>query len=193
MRRFRHFVGPAAMAGVAALWGASSLLASVQRGTVAMTNTVTTNTATIAAVDTANSVLVWLGQNGTSASDNPDHAWCGLELTNATTVTATRTTGGNTVTVSFEVYEFLPGVIKRVQRGATGPLTTTPTTATITAVNPSKTFLLSLGRRQGGFTYRVDYSEASFALTNETTITITCVNAAATAGVWVYWQVVELF
>lgn len=76
---------------------------SIQRGTIALVG-VDSNTATITSVDTTKSVLRHLGQitNGTSVPDGQ----CHLVLTNATTITATKSSANNNATVSYEVVEY---------------------------------------------------------------------------------------
>lgn len=76
---------------------------SIQRGTIAITSTNQTNTATITSVDTAKSILIHLGQKS-GGSDSSQVAY--LELTDATTVTASREGTSSTLTVSYEVVEY---------------------------------------------------------------------------------------
>lgn len=108
-----------------------SLVRSIQRGTIAITNSAT-GTATITAVVPGNSVVRFLGANATS--DQGDLGYARITLTDATTVTASRfSTVAEVTTVGFEVTEFWPGVIRSVQRGIVtqtgGPSTTTLATA----------------------------------------------------------------
>jgi len=80
---------------------------SIQRGTISLVNTATTNTATITNVDAAKSILALLGTSCPfTGSGGYFHAR--LELTNATTITATREVGasGTTLNVSFQVVEY---------------------------------------------------------------------------------------
>lgn len=123
--------------------GASGLkIRSVQRGTISITEA-TSATATIAAVNTANTELIHVGQDYSTSSTDPRVAMARLELTNATTVTATVNTspGAQVTVVSYEVIEYETGVIKRVQRGTI----TGAATATITAVDTTKSKLSMLG------------------------------------------------
>lgn len=98
-------------------------------------------------------------------------------LTNATTVTATRNSGGspsNTVVVSYEVIEFMPGVIKRIQVGtATIADTATSGTATVSSVNTNKTQLESNGWIDADAAGLKQNMFADIRLTNATTITAT--------------------
>lgn len=190
MRRFRHFIGPQGMSGMVALWGASSLIKSVQEGVVSL-STNASATATIAAVATGNSLIFATGTSDDQASEVAQNTNCLIELTNATTVTATRDqSGGVTESASFVVVEFLPGVIKSVQRGTiTIAGGATSNTAAITSVNTAKAFTTPLGSTT---TAAADASNnARLATTNATTITATRVGTGnpATFG----YQVVELF
>lgn len=164
-----------------------SLIKSIQRGTITIPGGSTTNGATITAVVTANSALYWLG-NSLNTAGQVDSAqfMARLALTNATTVTATR--GGTTedVTVSFEVVEYWPGVLRSVQRGTVA----VGTPATITSVTTAKSLLTYLGC-VGATTTGGEWGaqEPKLVLTNATTVT-----ASATSGTDVCgYQVVEFY
>jgi len=169
-----------------ARWGASSLIKSIQRGTIAITGA-TSNTATVTAVDTANARLKYVGATYNNVAGTVDKAAVKIVLTNSTTITANVITspGADTCTVSYELIEYWPGVIKSVQRGTMNGATT----ATITEVNTAKSEVDWLGSTDttGGIT-------ATFitrlTLTNGTTVTsnIGVVTAAVTS-----YQVVEWF
>jgi hypothetical protein len=85
------------------------LIRTIQRGTITMTGTNTTGTATISAVDTAKSSLRNLGfSTNTVITPATDYDGVRLALTNTTTVTATRGAGNISaavVTAQFEVVE----------------------------------------------------------------------------------------
>ena len=85
-----------------ALFGAG--VKSVQTGTILMIG-VTSNTATISSVNTAKSVVLFGGWTTDNTSGTLTFAPY-LTLTNATTVTATRSNTSNTTTVSYTVLEF---------------------------------------------------------------------------------------
>lgn len=86
-----------------ALFGAG--VKSVQTGTIVITATNLTNTATISSVNTAKSVVLFGGWTTDNNSGTLVFAPY-LTLTNATTVTATRSNTSNTTTVSYTVLEF---------------------------------------------------------------------------------------
>lgn len=133
------------MSGMVSLWGASSLIRSVQYGTVALSG-VTTNTATIVAVDTSRAVVIDLcASNNWSGGTSEAYAVPRFTLTNSTTVTAVRgAVGGIDCNAAFAVVEFAPGVLRSVQTGTITP-TAGAVTATITDVNVAKAVVLSLG------------------------------------------------
>jgi hypothetical protein len=179
-RRGADRIGPLASGGMVALWGASSLIKSIQYGNVGATNnTSTTGTATINAVDTANAVLLFNG-NTTSDSTNGqiDAYQTGfITLTNSTTVTVTRggQDGNGNITVNFCVVEFLPGVIRSVQAGTILLANAVVTnTATITAVNTAKSVLFynNKNTNQGPLAAGTTHW-SKLDLTNSTTITAT--------------------
>ncbi len=131
------------MSGSVALWGASSLVKSIQRGTISISSA-TSNTATITAVDLDASVLFYGGVTDAAGTES-SIGYARVELTNATTVTGVRASTDVAATVvNYEVIEYLPGVLKSVQRGT---ITTgsSPTDATITEVNANKSFVSCLG------------------------------------------------
>lgn len=177
------------MSGLTALRGASSIIKSVQRGTIVMTTT--SDTATIAAVDLENTRLRFLGFNNNNAADNIPDATVRIALTNATTITATRAaSGASSPIVSYEVIEYLPGVIKSVQRGSIAILSAASNTATITQVNPAKSEIDFLGVQFPTTATQREWAYVS--LTNGTTVTGTRSSVAATTTT-VGYQVVEWF
>ena len=196
MRRPRKLLGPQGMGGLVSLWGASSLIASVQRGTISL-NAATSATATINAVNTAYSVVQFLnysttyqnGPNGTQSRDYKPR----LELTNSTTVTASKNlaTASND-TVPYEVIEFMPGALRSVQKGTIQFVSGTVYTATITSVNSAKSLLFHLGSSDPMTnTYDVpNYFNAALVLTNDTTVTA---STGTTSALLVGYQVVEFY
>lgn len=176
------------LGGGAILGGGGGGIKSIQRGTVTLTG-VGSNTATITAVDPTNSILRWLGASHSTGTTTDGLAR--IDLTNATTVTATRQgTGGNLV-VSFEVIEYYPGVIKSVQRGTITLATVTSNTATITSVDTTKATLEMLGWNTNDTANNPTNWDVRIVLTNATTITGTMGTASATVGLG--YQVVEWF
>ena len=191
MRRERNFIGPAGMGGTVGLWGASSMVQSVQYGTTTLSSVATSNTATIAAVNVSHAILIDLRQsNNWSGGTQPAYTSNTLALTNSTTVTAFRNaSGGIELVAAFAVLELAPGVVKSIQSGRVAGAGTV--TATITGVNTAKTFLLSLGL-EGDSGGRDDAFYARMALTNSTTITFTR-GASAGGGPTAGWIAIEEF
>jgi hypothetical protein len=90
---------------------ARSVVKSLQRGTIALsgTSTTETDTATISSVATDKSFVTYSGFHGASNSGSaPFEAQAMYVLTNATTVSVTRTGGANSTdkTVSYQVVEY---------------------------------------------------------------------------------------
>ena len=136
-------VGPLGGSGIVGRWGGSSLVRSVQRGVITY-NSATQATATITAVDVNNSIVIWLGQdNGGVCQD--DTGRMRIDLNSATTVRATRqSNNAYGSSVSFEVIEFEPGLIKQRQ-AISGTFSSSPLNTTITAVNMNKTIVFFNG------------------------------------------------
>lgn len=182
------------MAGMVSLWGASSLIKSVQAGTLQNAGGVT-NTATINAVVPENSMLIcsFLTQAGT-ASDMRN-AFAHLALTNATTLTLTiNANAGYFTTIGYIVVEFMPGVVKSIQRIlVTLPNPSSGATGAITEVNTSKAWLNYLGANTdavGMADSNAGWFRLSFASSTSVQVTRNTV-FAATCPVAV--QVVEFF
>jgi hypothetical protein len=134
-----------------------------------------TGVATISSVDMSRSIILLNGGIiGGADSSFPFYA----ELTNATTVTVTRTaSSGTSVTVKGCVIEFPVGVIKTLQRGVIS-MTNAQTTksTTVSAVNTTKSALSHLGQitdltnTGAGTTNALASSNAHIALTSATNI-----------------------
>lgn len=78
---------------------------SIQRGTITIANSSTSNTATITSVDTAKSILFLLGAESTETSVANTNVR--LALTNATTVTMSRGGSTGSVTGGYQVVEYV--------------------------------------------------------------------------------------
>ncbi len=176
MRRRRSLIGPAGMGGIVGLWGGSSLIRSVQYGQIDLAN-VTSNTATIASVNTANAVLIHLGES----SQDQNTAYIGamrMTLTNATTVTARRDSSQtNTHIIRFAVVEYEPGSVRSVQYGlVTVNPSATSGTATITSVNTAKSYVAWLGKESQSGISGASGMFSMCTLTNSTTVTANTFN-----------------
>lgn len=119
---------------------------SIQTGTITIAAASASNTATINAVDTTRSVVFYLGLSTDSTSTSANNIFCGLDLTNSNTVTATRGSTANSPTVGYAVVEFNPGVVKSIQQKSfTSTSSSTSETQSITAVDRNNTVLLHNG------------------------------------------------
>ena len=167
------------------LWGQSSLIASVQRGTISLSGS-NSGTATIAAVLTENSVLRMLGNSMNSTQLGK--ACTALTLTNSTTITGSVDTAPTptTTVIGFEIVEYQAGVVKSVQRTTAS----VNTAVTITTVNTAKSELHLLGMTDAGTVDTISSYMPRVTLTNATTVTPTIVSGnSQTTRV----QVVEFF
>jgi len=80
---------------------------SIQQGTIALSGSTETNTDTISAVDAAKTFVSWLGVSSASSSTVMEDIGVRLDLTNTTTVTATRDSPATrAVTVGYVAVEF---------------------------------------------------------------------------------------
>lgn len=189
LERFRLTGSP--FGSTVANWGRRGIVKSIQRGTIVLNN-VTSNTSTVTAVDPNNAVLHCLGFNGGGASTTLSDFLMAMVLTNGTTITATINTAVAAVhTISYELVEYWPGIIKSLQRGVITS-GTSPATATITAVNTVKTLVVYGGATTTGTpTLQGDVLSVYLDLQNSTTVRWTQSNIV---GTWtVPYQAVEFY
>lgn len=183
MRRQRNLLGPSGMGGMVGLWGASSIVKSVQYGTAPIGSTATTSTTAITSVNMADAVLLWGGFLSGSPSDggtNPGELMSRITLTNATTVTTNRNTAhfyGREL--PFCVIEFQPGVLRSAQYGVVTMTGVTSATTTITSVNTAKAALICLGNTTSYPASSNNIYGAGVTLTNATTVTGTTGSSAS--------------
>jgi hypothetical protein len=185
-----------ALSSRVAQFGIRSMVRSVQRGTIAFTSADTTKTATITTVDTANTLLTFVGNKtdyagGGTGNYNP--AFCRLALTNATTITSDRQSSTDTATVSYEVIEFWPGVLKQVQRGSiNSPAGNATVSTTVSASALAKSSLTYLG-----ITCTTGTNPAqtlnNLALTNTTTVTQNRGDSGGSSATVVNYQLAEFY
>lgn len=92
-----------------------NVVKSVQTGSI--TSTATSATATISAVNVANSSVLFTGFNYTdTAIVNYSRCMSRISLTNSTTVTFNRQITTLSITINYTVIEFVPGIMKSVQQ-----------------------------------------------------------------------------
>lgn len=150
------------------------LVTSVQFGTVTLTSTQASNTATITAVNANSSALCFLGYSTADTVIAPTTQMPGLTYS-GTTVTATVSTAAtSTMVVSFCIIEFNSNALQsNVQVFSTSWANTALTaTQTISSVTTGNTLLFWGGQRSTALTlYTTSLQRAT--LTNSTTITLT--------------------
>lgn len=148
---------------------------SVQRGSITIPDGSLSATATITAVDPARTILIFDGYSATDPGATADRRRRAayIQLTNSTTVTATRGASTGQTVVDFHVIQFRAGVISSIQRGViTIPDGASSATATITAVTLAKSYLEYGGwsTATSGAPSNADWS-VRVQLTNSTTVT----------------------
>ena len=152
--------------GIASLMGQSGggglKIKSIQRGTITISSGLTA-TATVNAVDLSKAVLFHNGAtSGYSSACNPPI----IELTDATTITATRSYSTATGAVNYTLVEFEG--LEKITMG-TFEFKDSPSTLTIDEVDLGKTILLVNGKTGG-----INDAAAAYyrlELTDATTIT----------------------
>lgn len=146
-----------------------------------------TGTTTVTAVDTANSVLRWLGYTDTTLDTDPRNFIPKIVLTDSTHVTKS---GGANGVVSWTLIEYYPGVIRSIQRGTITLTTELTHTATITAVS-ARAELVFGGHDTTGSATLDGTVFCKIVLTNTTTVTASIGQNITTAVV--PYQVVDWY
>ncbi len=157
--------------------GAGARVKSIQAFSITIGSSSTSNTATITSVDTTWSHIVFNGEEGGDATDIRI-GLARLDLTNSTTVTATRAAqnGTRSLTVKGMVVEWEPDSVKSVQQlSITVSAGSSSNTATITSVDTTKSVIFHAGNT-GGSSTEIRSAQASMGLTNATTVTASRAN-----------------
>lgn len=151
---------------------------SVQHFTITIASGSTTNTATINPVDTSRSFIVYGGCS--AGGGNISRSVGTLVLTNGTTVTASRADGTAVALVLHGcVVQAAPALVKSVQVGTVTFASGTTATATINAVDATRSVVFFNGWSASTNSFTAGFSY--LALTNATTVTGTC-SAASTSS-----------
>lgn len=162
---------------------------SVQHFTITIAASGTSNTATVSAVDTSKSFIIWGGSR--SSANNADNTLGRVELTNSTTLTATRTSGSSGVdlVISGTLIES-SHLVSSVQRG-TISLSGSSATATISSVDTSRTAVTCLGAASGrAAAWTQNSAHPIMSLTNATTVTA-AYNSSASGTTVVSYEAIE--
>ena len=167
-----------------------SAIASIQQSTVTLPSSTASNTATISSVNTSRSMLLYQGITNTTTTTSPQGVFSNIELTNSTTVTATRANGTTAVvTIGFCVVEFKAGIISSVQsRTATQATSSTTITDTISSVDITRSIILyngALANTSGIISWLY-----SIELASATSVSLTRLGTSAVSRT-IKYQVVE--
>lgn len=154
------------------LGGSKSLIVSVQQIQITISAAGTSNTATIAAVNTANAVVLYNGHTTAHTSSTGETAFFpALVLTNSTTVTATVNTAlPNNIVVNATVVEFAAFAVKSNQSGIITTTAATSSTATIAAVTTANSVVIFQGQNVNNSAGSLQ-TMSDLTLTNSTTVT----------------------
>lgn len=164
-------------------WMARGFIQSLQTGTIAIINGSVSGTATLSpAVRPENAWLIPMGYTSTEAAGALTDFNALITLTNATTVTGTRTGNTQLLTPRFAMLEFVPGVIRSIQYSSATLTAVASAAATISAVVAAKTIVTPLGfsTNAGGGGIAGSQCDLDVQLTNTTTVTVTGNNSANT-------------
>lgn len=161
------FIKPGATSG--------TYVSKVTYYSIAIGSGATSNTQTITSVDTSKTWVQFLGSKLSTGEGSNDKSHARVELSNATTVTATRNTSStSTLTVYFAVVEATSSLVSSIQQGTITISAATSNTATITSVTTSRSVVLWLGHSTTSTSGNAHPSIAGVTLTNSTTVTANC-------------------
>ena len=169
-------------------------LESIQKVTVTIAASSATGTATITSVPTGTSFLVWVGLNSDAADADSGPNLAYLELTNSTTITATRgNSAANALTVDCYVIESSVHLIDSIQTGVTTiALSNTSAGTTVTSVDLTRSVACYLGNTSSRASSTFFSSDKGVvSLTAATTVTAARGFGSGTQTVDVSWQVIE--
>lgn len=170
--------------------GVGGVISSMQRGLVTIAADVTTGTATVTAVDLANTVIRLNGYIGNNVTI--EEQLSRIDLTNSTTITFTRDTAGSVTSIAaFNLKEYKPGIIKSIQSGTiTKSFSNFLDNLSVTSVDLNKSELIHLGSTSTDAT-NTNYPRAftHIQMTSSTNIRVTVAqnNTEVVTG----WMLVE--
>lgn len=177
--------------GLTGVGAGSEFVRSVQHFEITMGASATTGTATITAVDTSRSIVLYSGFYSPFSTTGGNTNLMRLDLTNSTTVTATRNTSAVQQPVARGcVIEFAPSVVKSVQQGSTTmAAAATSNTTTISSVDTANSVVFHLGHSTTLTTFSTTSIFGTVTLTDATTITVN--RGASSNALTVGWVVLE--
>lgn len=161
------------------------MIKRVQQVSISLSTAQTSNTATITSVNTAYAVCFYNGHTVSGTATNPSEQAVRVDLTNATTVTATRNSASasNSSEVRATVIEFSANLVQSVQQGTIVISAVTSNTATITSVDTTRSVVIFQGFLGNTTGTTLGRASCSLVLTNATTVTATKGNATNSATV----------
>lgn len=169
------------------------LASAVQNFSVALTS-VSSNTATISSVTTTQTVLTYGGYTDTNSSTGLQTNSPRVELTNATTITANKSsTAGSTSTFYGSVLEFSASLIKSMQRGTIVISGSATNTATVSSVSVTKTIIGYLGQEAASGTGGNVQEIIAYDIQTSGTIVTAGVNTTPGGNVTVSYEVAEFY
>lgn len=164
---------------------AAGIIESIQQVEFTIASGAATGTGTISSVTTGNTAVffdynIFGGQRQSSTERGVDHTSVRVDLTNATTVTATRDTSQTfVITIICTVVEYKSTAVDSIQQGTVAVIATG--TDTITSVDTSRSVVIHNGVSIDFTGAQPGRSFTSLSLTNATTVTGTRDNSVNTA------------
>lgn len=122
----------------------SAIIQNIQQQSKTLTSNSTSDTDTISAVTTANTLLIWNGIFSNSSIEA--NSYYNTVLTNTTTVTLNRTgTSTTSRTIKYTALEFITGVLNVKREGTTAIASAASADSAITSVDVTKALLCYCG------------------------------------------------
>lgn len=164
------------------------IIESIQEIEITIASSSATGTTTISSVTTGNTAVfmsygLFGGQRQSSSITNTDDYMCRVDLTDATTVTATRNTAvAFAITVACTVVEYKAAAVDSIQQGSIN-ITGATATDTITSVTTSRSAVVYNGHSTDDISALAQDTLATISLTNATTVTATRSNSASVVDI----------
>lgn len=172
---------------------APSLIKSIQPVEITIASGSNSNTATITAVNTEKTVILYNGQRSSDSSLNPAEDFIRITLTNSTTVTAnTNTTNAaNSRIICATVVEFYEWAVNKVIYSTVTSSAVTQVDTTIANVDTARSAVLYLGQTTDRTSYNVIRDSVALQLLNATTVRATRGSTTAGDNITIGFCVVE--
>lgn len=147
-RNTSHATNSITLIGFVVQWN-SGVTASVQQGTITLTSSDTSATATISSITTTNSAVHFLGSTSDSSSIDHDKVKGRLDISSTTAVRFRRATSTDSLTGGFVAVQFASGILNSSTQQFAITGSATESTTTISGITLAQTCIFDGGISRG--------------------------------------------